>query len=160
MRIALKNNCEPTVGIRTGDGEVACLVDTGFTGLLLGYLYPRASLNGHLQQLELIEPLRLLSQQQWVTVANGAKVRTWVCNARISFEESCETVDIVLIQARARQSADFILGIEFLRRFHCRLSMWFDLDHHELISGTFSSERRLRRARIANTPRDARRNNN
>lgn len=156
MRIAFKNDCEPTVDIRTGDGEVACLVDTGFTGLLLGYLYPSASLNDHLQQLELMEPLRLLSKQHWVTVANGATVRTWVCNARLSFEETCETVDIVLIEAHERQSADFILGIEFLRRFKCRLSMWFDLDRHELISGTCNHAKRLRRSRTAtNSPRRA-----
>jgi len=61
-------------------------------------------------------------------------------------------VDIVFIQACERQSADFILGIEFLRRFNCRLTMWFDLDRYELSGGTFSNESRLRRVRIANTP--------
>ena len=132
MRTVLKNDCEPTVSFRSGDDEVACLLDTGFTGLLLGYIYPRASMNAHLRRLELIEPLRLLPRNDWVAVANGAKVKTWECNARISFDKSCDTVDVMFIEAHERQTSDFILGIEFMRRFACRLSMWFDTDRHEL----------------------------
>ncbi len=124
MIIKLTDTREPIINMLIGTRKYECLLDTGFTGLLIGYIYS-SNENLHLNSLSLTEKPQLLSEKQWVTVANGSKARTWISKVFISFDKTNQLIDIMIIEAKERQTPDFIIGIEFLEQFNCCLFMDF-----------------------------------
>ena len=90
MKIDIRNNFRtPVIQITIGDKlseKFDCLIDTGFTGALAGFIYQDQTGVKHssINDIDCIQNPAPLPESTWAVLANGSKTETWkgkvLCN--------------------------------------------------------------------------------
>jgi len=131
MKVFLRNNSRiPVVNIIIGDSQPLlfdCLIDTGFSGSLAGFVYTNTSgiKQFSINNVDFINPPILLPEKKWAVLANGTKTETWKGKILCNFNEIYRVTEIILISVAKPQSIPLILGMSLLKAYKANLSIHF-----------------------------------
>ena len=131
MRVILRNNLRvPVIGVTIGNFQSMlfdCLIDTGFSGSLAGFVYTNQSgfKQFSIKNVDFITPPVLLPEKNWTILANGNKVETWKGKVLCNFNQIYRVSEIILISVAKPQSIPLILGMSLLKAYKADLSIHF-----------------------------------
>jgi len=131
MKVILQNNSRiPIVHITIGNSQsllLDCLIDTGFSGSLAGFVYSDKSgvKQFSIKNVDFIKPPVLLPEKNWTTLANGSKVETWKAEVLCNLQNQYHETEIILISVAKPQPIPLILGMSLLKAYKADLSIHF-----------------------------------
>ena len=138
MKIDLRNNLRtPVIQITIGNKlleKFDCLVDTGFTGALTGFIYQDKNGVRHssIDNIDCIQNPVPLSENSWAILANGNKVETWKGKVLCNFNQIYRVTEIILISVAKPQPISLILGMSLLKAYKADLSIHFSSNKFSL----------------------------
>ncbi|MCK5852094.1 hypothetical protein KAH27_03605 [bacterium] len=112
---------------------LSCLIDTGFSGYLAGFLSSNNSTVKHasLGNIDYIKEPISLPNNQWVILANGSTIETWRGIVLCELNNFVKECPIILFSVAKPQPIPLILGMSLLKAYKADLSIHFS-------SNTFS----------------------
>jgi predicted aspartyl protease len=117
---------EPTIvfsALDTGGNffELEFLIDTGYTGSIL------LSVNKNWDVFKFLDttPLVLLPKENWISLANDLKVKTYSSKITLSIHEISYTLPLTIIESKAEEFTAPLLGMKFLDFMSSHLSLDF-----------------------------------
>ena len=131
MRLSLHSDQKsPVVRVTVGSEikiRLACLVDTGFTEYLAGFLHVdgTGTMRTSLGNADYLAPPHRLPRSQWGSLADGSRPETWVATVQCEFEGVTRNCETLLFPVAAQQDVPLILGMSFLKLFKADLSLHF-----------------------------------
>jgi len=138
MKIDLRNNLRtPVIQITIGNKlleKFDCLVDTGFTGALTGFIYQDKNGVRHssIDNIDCIQNPAPLPESSWAVLANGNKVETWKGKVLCNFNQIYRVTEIILISVAKPQPISLILGMSLLKAYKADLSIHFSSNKFSL----------------------------
>ena len=104
-----------------------CLVDTGFSGYLVGFVYPdgRDRLQSSLGGVDFMRNPVALPHASWSILADGRRVQTLSGAVLCAMGGTVKECEIRILHTPGPQDPPLILGMSFLKLFRADLSLHF-----------------------------------